>query len=168
MNAAACYWNETRGSCYKADWKACGYAWLNVAPVGLFAAVWVGFGITLLRHHGFLLGLFQVDASSIHDRIAQGIAIALSQRKFGSVRQRQLQRYLKLCAMCSEWPTYTFTPLSIAFKVSGTPPIIDSLLFSLNFTNERWNLGLAVSAGVTIAFLRRWHPPSGFSSFPHY
>ncbi|KDO18805.1 hypothetical protein SPRG_15891 [Saprolegnia parasitica CBS 223.65] len=142
MTTVVCFWNATIGACAKEHWASCGYTWLNVAPVGLFATLWLCYGVRLLQRHGFLARFLQLNASTIHDQVAQGIPVdwcsvgATMCRKFGSDQQLQLQRYVKLCAMCSEWPTYTFAPLSIAFKVSGTPPIVDSLLFSLNFTHE--------------------------------
>ncbi|RHY35104.1 hypothetical protein DYB32_000426 [Aphanomyces invadans] len=111
--ALHCFWNETVGSCHKSDWSACGYDWLAKVPVGLVWLVWFFAGTYALSQFGTL----KFD-TSIHDPLGQGIAIALSQRKSTSVRRPWLLRYIKLCAIWAEWPTFTFTPLTIAFKIS--------------------------------------------------
>ncbi|OQR83377.1 hypothetical protein ACHHYP_14769 [Achlya hypogyna] len=84
------------------------------------------------------------------------VAIAQSQRKYGSPQAQQLQRALRLSAMWSEWLEFTLAPLNVAFAVTGSPGYIYSLLFTLNFTDEGVNLGLALVCGSIIAILHRW------------
>ncbi|OQS03773.1 hypothetical protein THRCLA_03935 [Thraustotheca clavata] len=140
----------------KNDWPLCGYGWLNLIPVAPYIIVWIVVGGYYLYRSHFIVRISHINASAIHDQVAQGIAIAKSQRRLAIVRRFRIQRYVKLCAMCFEWPSYTFTPFYIALRATHTPPFINGVLLSLNFTNENWNLILAFTAGTIIFILRHW------------
>ncbi|OQR99484.1 hypothetical protein ACHHYP_06014 [Achlya hypogyna] len=144
--------------CSVANWTTCGYHWLRVAPIGSYWCVWIGFGIYMLHHNGALRGLFRGDAAAIHDYVAQGIAIALSQRKYGSLRQQRVQRALRLSAMWAEWLEFTLAPLEIAFEVTGAPAFMHSIILVFNFSNEAWNLLVALGCGALI-FVFHWVKP---------
>ncbi|OQR94661.1 hypothetical protein THRCLA_08132 [Thraustotheca clavata] len=129
-----CFW--ANGSCNKSNWPDCGYQWLVLAPIGFFSLLWVGIGLAMLRRVGLIQFLITFDAAKVHDPLAQGIAVALSQRKSGSEKRPWLLRYLKLCAMWAEWPSFTLTPLYIAFKATNNSSIFSGLLITLCTTNE--------------------------------
>ncbi|ETW09567.1 hypothetical protein H310_00118 [Aphanomyces invadans] len=149
--ALHCFWNETVGSCHKSDWSACGYDWLAKVPVGLVWLVWFFAGTYALSQFGTL----KFD-TSIHDPLGQGIAIALSQRKSTSVRRPWLLRYIKLCAIWAEWPTFTFTPLTIAFKISKEESALRLLNLNVDEALEVFGVVLVACCGVGIVVLRNW------------
>ncbi|OQR87292.1 hypothetical protein ACHHYP_09222 [Achlya hypogyna] len=126
-----CSWDSEVSKCAVTDWTACGYHWLHVAPIGSYWCVWIGLGLYVLHHNGSLRGFFRVNPAEMHDYVAQGIAIALRQRKDGS-----LQRSLRLGAMWAEWPAFTLVPLQIAFTITGEPSIFRSLGPIFSFSHE--------------------------------
>ncbi|OQR94361.1 hypothetical protein ACHHYP_01448 [Achlya hypogyna] len=148
-----CFW-AANGTCAKDYWPYCGYDWLISVPLALLWSVWFFYGLMRLRQASrTALGL-QFDVAKIHDPLAQGMAIALSQRKSATTQRRRFQRYMKLGAMWAEWPTLTYTPLTIGFKVAGAPSWLQPLYFSLNFPLEVMNLSLAVLSCCSILVLR--------------
>ncbi|KDO25801.1 hypothetical protein SPRG_08744 [Saprolegnia parasitica CBS 223.65] len=147
-----CEWASSNGSgCHKTDWPACGYDWLVSVPVGVLWLVWLIYGGTRLLQ---TLSGFHFDAATIHDPIAQGMAIALSQRKSESRRRPRFQRYMKLGAMWAEWPSFMYTPLTIALKATGAERYVSPLASSLNLPTEAWNLGVVVFCGSVVLVLR--------------
>ncbi|OQR99482.1 hypothetical protein ACHHYP_06013 [Achlya hypogyna] len=145
------------------DWTDCGFGWLHLAPISTYWCVWMSLGIYMLQRNGALRGLFHSDASTIHDHVAQGIAIALSQRKYGSLRQQKLQRALRLSAMWAEWLEFTLVPLELAFKLTGTPAILHTIEHSFNFTNESLNLAVAMCFGGVIVVFHHWTRCTSFT-----
>ncbi|OQS02062.1 hypothetical protein THRCLA_05536 [Thraustotheca clavata] len=141
--------------CEQSAWHDCGYAWLQLAPIYLFVVVWIGVGAIILWKEGSITNVFELDASKVHDRVVQGIAIALAQRKYDSEHQERFQRYVRLCAMCAEWPSFTLTPLAIAFKFTGTPWFVNVLAFYLNFVDEDWNVALTLISILVVIVLRQ-------------
>ncbi|RLO13392.1 hypothetical protein DYB28_000549 [Aphanomyces astaci] len=85
-----------------------------------------------------------------------GIAIALSQRKSTSVRRPWLLRYIKLCAIWAEWPTFTFTPLTIAFKISNEEGLLRGLNLNVDAALEVFGVVLVACCGLGIVVLRNW------------
>ncbi|OQR99490.1 hypothetical protein ACHHYP_20243 [Achlya hypogyna] len=108
----------------------------------------------MLHHNGALYALFHGNAANIHDPTAQGIAIALAQRKFGSVRSQRVQHIFRLCGMWTEWPSFSFSSLLIAFKVTGTPDDLNLLPLTLNLFNENWNVGFAAASTLVVLALK--------------
>ncbi|KDO24728.1 hypothetical protein SPRG_10262 [Saprolegnia parasitica CBS 223.65] len=141
--------------CRKHDWAACGYAWLVLAPVGFLWIVWLGVGIVMLQRHGGLTKLFPFDPKRIHDPLAQGVAVALSQRRSDSVKRPRLLRYLKVCAMVAEWPSFTCTPLLVAMKATNESHNLTHMLSMLTTTSEAINVLVAALCGVCILLLRQ-------------
>ncbi|KAF0685784.1 Aste57867_22392 [Aphanomyces stellatus] len=149
---AHCFWNASQpGPCRKQDWGRCGYDWLAKVPVGLVWLVWFFAGTYALSHFGTL----KFD-TKIHDPLGQGIAIALSQRKASSVHRPWVLRYIKLCAIWAEWPTFTFTPLTIAFKIAGEESMLRGLNLNFNGAFEVLGITVAGCCGVGILVLRHW------------
>ncbi|RHY92541.1 hypothetical protein DYB37_000474 [Aphanomyces astaci] len=146
-----CFWNATVGTCHKSDWSSCGYDWLAKVPVGLVWLVWFFAGTYALSQFGTL----KFD-TTIHDPLGQGIAIALSQRKSTSVRRPWLLRYIKLCAIWAEWPTFTFTPLTIAFKISNEEGLLRGLNLNVDAALEVFGVVLVACCGLGIVILRNW------------
>ncbi|OQS01360.1 hypothetical protein ACHHYP_01205, partial [Achlya hypogyna] len=147
-------------ACTKGDWAACGYAWLYVVPVGVLWFVWIGVGLAMLIRTGRRV---QFDPGVVHDPLAQGIAIALAQRKSDTERRPRLLRYLKLCAMWAEWPLFTFTPLNIALKSTGNATPWSNMLLMLSATSEAVNLLIALVCDE--ARLMRFAYPITFDVF---
>ncbi|OQS01368.1 hypothetical protein ACHHYP_01161 [Achlya hypogyna] len=148
-----CFWADGQ-SCAKSDWPACGYNWLMGFPVGIVWLVWLLYGGHRLRSASATSGWFQFDVSKIHDPIAQGMAIALSQRRSSSSHRPRFQRYMKLCAMWAEWPSFSYTPLTIAFKVAGSNGVVNPLIYSLNLPKEILNAALVITCGCAIVLAR--------------
>ncbi|EQC41044.1 hypothetical protein SDRG_02100 [Saprolegnia diclina VS20] len=151
MTTLACYANTT--ACRKRDWAACGYGWLATAPVGVFWLVWLVYGLRCLQRHKATNSWFDVD--KIHDPVAQGMAVALSQRRSASLRRSHLQRYMKFCAMSSEWLAFSYTPLVITFKVAGVSSDAN-VLFLLNVPSELINVVSTLVWGCLLLGLHVW------------
>ncbi|OQS00732.1 hypothetical protein ACHHYP_02819 [Achlya hypogyna] len=141
MTPPQCY--STGGACAKAAWAACGYEWLILGPVGLIWACWFFLGLYMLYSDGSLHTVFRFDTKRIHDPLSQGIAIALSQRKYESNKQPRVLRYVKLCAMWAEWPTFSMTPLTLAYKVAGTQGYLEEINLAFNTIIEVATAGFA-------------------------
>ncbi|CAK4469311.1 unnamed protein product [Aphanomyces euteiches] len=176
MNAsdAQCFYSTAFNSCRKRDWGLCGYNWLAKVPVGLVWLVWFFAGTYALSQFGTLK-----FGANIHDALGQGpfsklrflsltpsvgIAIALSQRKSTVVGQPRLLRYIKLCAILAEWPTFTFTPLTIALKVGAQNTSLSAMVnWNLSTAFEILGVVSAAGCGLAIMILRKWmkdHPSS--------
>ncbi|EQC39954.1 hypothetical protein SDRG_02609 [Saprolegnia diclina VS20] len=148
----SCY-VAVNATCAKAAWSACGYGWLLPTPVASLWCFWLlGGGQRLLHVRTSDSGL-EFDVTKIHDPLAQGKAVALSQRKSSTTSRRRLQRYMKLGAMWAEWPSLSHTPLTIAFKVAGGPPWLNPLYFSLNFPYEASNVVLVLLCTTAVLLL---------------
>ncbi|EQC29474.1 hypothetical protein SDRG_12722 [Saprolegnia diclina VS20] len=141
--------------CRKRGWPACGYKWLVLAPVGLLWLVWLCVGIAMLQRQGGLTKLFPFDPKRIHDPLAQGVAVALSQRRSDSDKRPRLLRYLKVCAMLAEWPSFTCTPLLVAIKATNETNNLAHMLSMLTTTSEAINVLLAAFCGICILLLRQ-------------
>ncbi|KDO23135.1 hypothetical protein SPRG_09943 [Saprolegnia parasitica CBS 223.65] len=133
MTNGSCFWLQASAP---AAWPSCGYSWLVSAPVSLLWGVWLVYGLGRLRQATRVTNGFQFDTDKIHDPLAQGMAVALSQRKSTSIHKPKFQRYMKLGAMWAEWPSLTYTPLTIAFKVRGSSSFLSSMLVSFNSPYE--------------------------------
>ncbi|OQS00746.1 hypothetical protein ACHHYP_02822 [Achlya hypogyna] len=134
-------------------WFQC---WLTYVPILLLITYWLAYGLYMLQRDAPLARLLQFDVSRIHDPVAQGIAIALSQRKNSSERRSNLQHNMKLCAMWAEWPSLTYAPLAVAFKVAKTDGFVRPAIFSFNF-NDLYNVATGFQLGriVIIKFWKR-------------
>ncbi|KDO25800.1 hypothetical protein SPRG_08743 [Saprolegnia parasitica CBS 223.65] len=152
---AACF---SSGSlpCTKADWPACGYAFVSDAPFAVLGVLWLGYGLVHLRRSGSAGSFLHSNVDAIHDPVAQGIAIALAQRKSDSRRRVRLQRYVKLLGMWAEWPSYTYTPLAIGLQATGAHGLINPNLITFNDYSESLNVIVAVLSGSVLLLLRHW------------
>ncbi|OQR87291.1 hypothetical protein ACHHYP_09224 [Achlya hypogyna] len=139
--AGTCLSSDPSEPCAARSWGDCGFEWLHAAPIASFCLVWTLLGGRMLFHSGAAPSLFRRDPAKLHDHIAQGVAIALAQRRYGSLRVQRVQRMLRLSAMWTEWLEFTLAPLNIAFMVTGSPSELYSLLFTLNVANEPLNMG---------------------------
>ncbi|KDO20329.1 hypothetical protein SPRG_21423, partial [Saprolegnia parasitica CBS 223.65] len=101
---ATCYASPNT-TCSTAVWPTCGYSWLLQTPVVLLWGVWLMGGGRLLLYYQYAARGLHFNATTVHDPLAQGKAIALSQRKAPTTSRRRLQRYMKLGAMWAEWPS---------------------------------------------------------------
>ncbi|OQR97040.1 hypothetical protein THRCLA_07101 [Thraustotheca clavata] len=155
MSELRCWWNESSVACLKSDWPACGYNWLINGPVSLFAIVWFLLGLFMLHRDGSIATAFRFSAARIHDPLAQGIAVAMAQRKYGALQQPRLLRYVKLCAMWAEWPTFTMTPLTVAYKVAGTSGYLEEISLTFSSIIEGVELSLAIVCGSIILLLHQ-------------
>ncbi|EQC29460.1 hypothetical protein SDRG_12708 [Saprolegnia diclina VS20] len=97
---------------------------------------------------------FAFDPVKIHDPLAQGIAVAMSQRLSSSARRPVFQRNMKLVGMVLELPSLLLAPLSLAFKAAGMHNVVEEWLAHLPMHTEIINLGIAAACGVLILFLR--------------
>ncbi|OQR94344.1 hypothetical protein ACHHYP_01450 [Achlya hypogyna] len=156
MTDGSCFW-ATSGACEKTNWAACGFSWLVSVPVWLLWGVWGLYGLGRLRQASMLSSGIQFDVAKIHDPLAQGVAVALAQRKTSSLQRPRFQRYMKLGAMWAEWPSLTYTPLTIGLKAAGSSSFLGSLLVALNTPYEIVNLVLAIACAFSILSLRRCH-----------
>ncbi|EQC26679.1 hypothetical protein SDRG_15517 [Saprolegnia diclina VS20] len=142
-------------ACAVQHWDDCGYGWLRLAPILLCWCLWVLLGVGMLRRHAALHGVFRSDAARVHDPITQGIAIALSQRKYRSVRQQRFQRAVRLLAMWVEAAEFLLAPLELAFRITGHLHALETIDSSIPWAGEAGNVVLAFSSGTVMLVL---HP----------
>ncbi|EQC30503.1 hypothetical protein SDRG_11819 [Saprolegnia diclina VS20] len=138
--------NDT-AACAVHHWDDCGYGWLHLAPILICLCLWVLVGVWMLRPHVTLHGLLRSDAAGVHDPIAQGIAIALSQRKYRSLRQQRVQRAVRLLAMWVELPEFALVPLELAFRITGQPDGVEALMAILEFASEGSTIVMSLVCG---------------------
>ncbi|EQC26680.1 hypothetical protein SDRG_15518 [Saprolegnia diclina VS20] len=148
-----CFSGVHEGPCAIADWGRCEYGWLRLAPVYLYLLVWIVLGLYMLSRNGPPHGLFRSDATTVHDHVAQGIAIASSQRKYRSLRQQRFQRAVRLLAMWAEHPQFTLMPLGLAFRITGSVFRLKYVLFAFSLTREAADALLAFSCGGLLLLL---------------
>ncbi|EQC29480.1 hypothetical protein SDRG_12728 [Saprolegnia diclina VS20] len=154
--AERCFWSarpNASSACEKTTWDTCGYASLLLTPIVLLCVYWLAFGVYMLRKDDSTTKLLTFDVARIHDPVAQGIAIALAQRRHTTEKPSHFQHNMKLCAMWAEWPSLSYAPLSVALKVISADEPINSVVFSLNVTNETANVAIACSCAVLVSSL---------------
>ncbi|KDO24734.1 hypothetical protein SPRG_10268 [Saprolegnia parasitica CBS 223.65] len=151
-----CFWSaraNATSACAKTTWTACGYESLVLTPILLLCVYWLAFGVYMLRKDDSTTKLLTFDVARIHDPVAQGIAIALAQRRHTTEKPSHFQHNMKLCAMWAEWPALSYAPLSVALKVISADEPINSVIFSLNVTNETVNVAVACTCAVLVSSL---------------
>ena len=73
---AACF-SSSSSPCTKADWAACGYAFVGDAPFAVLSVLWLGYGLVHLLRVGSVGSFLHFDVDGIHDPVAQGSTAAL-------------------------------------------------------------------------------------------
>ncbi|KDO18802.1 hypothetical protein SPRG_15889 [Saprolegnia parasitica CBS 223.65] len=145
-------------ACAVHHWDDCGYGWLRLAPIFLCLCLWVLLGVGMLRRHAALHGLFRSDAARVHEPIAQGVAIALSQRTYRSLRQQRFQRAVRLLAMWVEAAEFILAPLELAFRVTGHLHALETIYSSIQFAGEAGNVAMTLFGGIAMLVFHPFKP----------